>query len=291
MTRAGTLRSLGGKVAVVTGAAAGIGRAIAERFARDGMRVVLADIDGEALDRAVAGLRAGGADVRGVVTDVAQLDAVAELARATLAAFGAVHVVCNNAGVTRHTGQAMWELTDNDWNWLLGVNVKGVVNGVRVFVPVLLEQGEPAHIVNTGSIAGLVVGGGAYGVTKHAVVSLSENLYVELARRTDRIGVSCLCPGLVATDTVFAERHRPPELRNAAPDTAEQIAFRDMIDGRVRSGDPPSVIADLVAEGICTDRFYLCTEDPAEYIPRDERVRRRLENILACRHPEPLHRR
>ena len=165
------MRDFEGKVAVVTGAASGMGRAFAQRFAEEGMRVVLADIEKPALDAAVAELRQQEHDVIGVQTDVSNIASVENLARETIAAYGKVHVVCNNAGVTKHTGEAVWELTDNDWQWLVGVNFWGVVHGIRVFVPLMLEHGEDAHVVNTASMAGLVVGSGAYGAAKHAVVS------------------------------------------------------------------------------------------------------------------------
>jgi NAD(P)-dependent dehydrogenase (short-subunit alcohol dehydrogenase family) len=166
-----------GKVAVVTGAASGMGLAFAERFAQEGMKVVLADVEEQALEAAVQELRRKETDVLGVVTNVSDAGAVDRLASRTLETYGKVHVVCNNAGVALHTGQGVWEHSLNDWQWLMGVNFWGVLHGIRTFVPVMLAQDEDAHIVNTSSLAGLVAGSGAYGATKHAVVSLSESLY------------------------------------------------------------------------------------------------------------------
>ncbi len=173
------MRDFAGKVAVVTGAASGIGFGLASRFAEEGMRVVLADVEEPALEAAVTRLRERDFDVVGVLTDVSDADSVQALADKTLAHFGKVHVVCNNAGVGGGFGK-IWEASLKDWQWALNVNLWGVIHGVRTFVPIMLEQGEDGHVVNTASIAGLVPGTRVYSVTKHAVVALSEALYHNL---------------------------------------------------------------------------------------------------------------
>ena len=199
------MREFEGKIAVVTGAASGMGRAFAERFARAGMHVVLADIEEEALKTAVRELEQEEHRVIGVVTNTMSRDSVQALARRAIDEFGKVHIVCNNAGVTSRgdAGAAgrrgVWEIPQSDWDWLLGVNFWGVLYGLQVFIPHMLEHGEEGHIVNTASLAGLIPGGGAYGVTKHGVLALSEGLYRDLKARDARIGASVLCPGFVNT--------------------------------------------------------------------------------------------
>src|SRR3990172_1689938 len=179
------------RVAVVTGAASGIGRALADRFGAEGMKVVLADVEEAALRQAEAELREKGVDVLGVRTDVSKPEELEKLAQQTLDAFGAVHVVCNNAGVAGAWGPT-WANTLDDWNWIMGVNLWGVIHGVRTFVPIMLEQGDEGHVVNTASLAGLMPGRGIYGVTKQAVVALSESLYNDLKVADAKIGVSVL---------------------------------------------------------------------------------------------------
>src|SRR6202049_3087179 len=168
------MEEFAGKVAVVTGAASGMGRAFAERFAREGMRVVLADIEQAALDRAVGDLRRQDYDVVGIRTDVCHLESVQDLARRALEAYGKIHVVCNNAGVEGYHDGPIWEVTDRDWLWAFGVNFWGVVHGARTFMPIMLDQDEEGHMVNTAALAGLVRSGSVDGVTKHAVVALTE---------------------------------------------------------------------------------------------------------------------
>ena len=190
------MREFKDKVAVITGAASGIGRAMADRCVQEGMKVVLADVEVEPLAKAEASMKASGATVLAVRTDVSQAADVEALAQKTLEAFGAVHLLCNNAGVG--TGAAtIWESTIADWEWIIGVNLWGVIHGVRVFVPIMLEQDTECHIVNTASIAGLISGPelGAYKVTKHAVVTLSETLYHELAERGKSQGLGALSGG------------------------------------------------------------------------------------------------
>ena len=280
------MEKLEGRVAVVTGAASGMGRAFAERFAREGMKVVLADVDAGGLELVVDLLEKEHRDVLAVQTDVTEWSAVEALAREAVGAFGKVHVLCNNAGVTKHTGEAIWELTEEDWQWLLGVNLMGVVHGLRAFIPVLLAQNEEAHIVNTASLAGLSVGAGAYGAVKHAVVSLSESLLLDLRQRTDKIGVTCLCPGLVATGIVEAERARPAGLRNKTAPTPEQQAFKSRLAQMTQTyGLSPSQVADALVDAIRRRSFYLCTEDPPFFVGIDERVRQWADDFLARRDP------
>ena len=274
-----------GKVAVVTGAGSGIGLALAERFAAEGMKIVLADVEAEPLARAERGLRERGTEVLAVRTDVSQAADVEALAEQTLAAFGAVHVVCNNAGVA--LGRATWEHTIADWEWVLGVNLWGVIHGVRVFVPIMLRQGTEGHVVNTASLAGLrVIGFNAiYAVSKLGVVALSESLYHELDALQARIKVSVLCPGAVRTNITEAARNRPGRFKNPAAvasttATPEMAARWKQIRGMLVNGTPPAEIAEQVVRAIREERFYILPHD--EF---DDQLRARTEAILARGNP------
>ncbi|HEX9888733.1 MAG TPA: SDR family NAD(P)-dependent oxidoreductase, partial [Nitriliruptorales bacterium] len=208
---------LEGRTAVVTGAANGIGLATAHRLARVGMGVVLADIDRPRLEQATAELRTAGHQVLAVPTDVSDASQVDALAGAAWDTFGAVHLLCNNAGVG-WTGP-LWTATPNDWAWVLGVNLDGTIRGIRSFVPRMLEEGAPGHIVNLSSMAGLAAppGLGPYAASKHAVVGLSESLAHDLQGVGAPISVTVICPGVVATDIANAERHRPDRFTNPTP--------------------------------------------------------------------------
>lgn len=208
------MKTLRGKVAVVTGAASGLGRAMALAFAREGMRVALADVDEANLAHTAQAARALGVEALAVRVDVAKGAEVDAFAARTVAVFDGVHVVCNNAGVS--PVGAAWENSVADWEWTLGVNLWGVIHGVRAFVPQLIAQGE-GHVVNTASVAGLISppGLGVYNVTKHAVVALSETLQHDLRLRGANVGVSVLCPAYVPTGIADSERSRPSALANA----------------------------------------------------------------------------
>jgi len=278
------MRDFAGRVAVVTGAASGIGLGLATRFAQEGMRVVLADVEALALDKACDGLHAQGFDVLGMRTDVSQAESVEELAQRTLAHFGGVHVLCNNAGVGGGFSK-VWEATLKDWEWVLGVNLWGVIHGVRTFVPIMLSQGSEGHIVNTASIAGLVPGIRAYSFTKHGVVALSEALYNNLAQTNSHIGVSVLCPGLIDTRIMYAFRNRPARLLNTpgVQVTDRELARAERVGNMASElGLAPDVVARIVVDAIRKDEFYILT-----HTRFDETVRTRAEDILQRRKPRP----
>jgi len=201
------------KVIVITGAASGIGRGIARKATKEGMKVVLADIEKDALIRTKEELKSSGANVISVLTDVSKSEAIEKLAQKTINTFGEVHILCNNAGVS--VPGLIWECNLSDWNWVMGVNLWGVIHGIRVFVPIMLQQDNECHIVNTASMAGLSSegpGNGIYTVTKHGVVALTEILSRELTLMNSKIKASVLCPGFVSTNIAESERNRPAEL-------------------------------------------------------------------------------
>jgi NAD(P)-dependent dehydrogenase (short-subunit alcohol dehydrogenase family) len=277
-----------GKVAVVTGAASGIGRALAEKCVRDGAKVVLADVEEKALDQAVEELKATGGDVLAVRTDVSKAEDVEALARNAFNTYGAVHLLFNNAGVA--AGTTVWESSLADWQWVLGVNLWGVIYGIHYFVPSMLAQNTECHIVNTASSAGLIAssGLGIYKVTKHGVVTLSETLALELAAQGARIKASVLCPGWVNTRIMDAERNRPPALQNApanqqvSPEIEAVIqAFRQV----VQAGMPPSQVADIVFDAIRQEKFYIFTTPTTNQL-----VQLRMEDILQERMPTDIFR-
>jgi NAD(P)-dependent dehydrogenase (short-subunit alcohol dehydrogenase family) len=281
------MQEFDGKVAVVTGAASGMGRAFAERFAQEGMKVVLADIEEEALEKAVLELRRKEFEVLGVVTDVSKPEAVENLARRAIDAYGKVHLLFNNAGVS---GELcfIWEATPRDWQWTMGVNLWGVVHGMRTFVPLMLAHGEVGHIVNTASIAGLISGWGIYGVTKQAVVAMSESLAAQLQLIDARIGVSVLCPSAVNTNIPTSRRNRPPDLINDADDPANVITpqmqrYRERMNAALAFGKDPAEIADIVYNAIRNGDFYILTHPDQQ----EERVRARAETIISRRAPRP----
>ncbi|MBM4362847.1 MAG: SDR family NAD(P)-dependent oxidoreductase [Deltaproteobacteria bacterium] len=257
------MEHLSGSVAVVTGGASGIGLALGKRFAAEGMQVVLADVEPGALEQAVAELSATGASVLGVRTDVSDPDALVRLRDATLARFGKVNVLCNNAGVQRSA--PTWKLTDREWRWLVDVNLLGVVNGIRAFVPRMLEQGDPCHVVNTASLGGLVSAPfmSAYCSTKYAVVALSESLRGELGG--SNVGVSVLCPAFVRTRLGDADRNMPDALEVGL--SAEEIEERRNI-GRgaaalVEGGISVDIVSDSVVDALRRGRFYVITHPEA----------------------------
>jgi NAD(P)-dependent dehydrogenase (short-subunit alcohol dehydrogenase family) len=276
------MKEFQGKVAVITGAASGIGRGIAERCVREGMKVVLADIDETDLKTAETELRGGGGTVLGVRTDVSKRSDVERLAREAVDAFGQVHLLFNNAGVA--AGGAPWEATWNDWEWVIGVNLWGVIHGVKVFTPLMLAQNTECHIVNTSSAAGLAVGAGSapYAATKHAVVALSESLYLSLQQRNSLVKVSVLCPGLVRTRIADAERHRPAELRDGPVQmTPEMQARLSALRAAIDAGMPPLEVAGIVFDAIEKEQFYIVTHP--EWL---EVIQLRTEKLLRLENPQ-----
>jgi NAD(P)-dependent dehydrogenase (short-subunit alcohol dehydrogenase family) len=247
------------EVAVVTGAGGGIGLALAERFAASGLHVVLADVDATALASAAAAVRERGVETLEVICDVSDEDAVQALAAATVERFGAVHVVCNNAGVSSQADP--WGGPISTWQWVLGVNLWGVIHGVRAFLPRLIEGGG-GHIVNTASIAGLYPGFGAsYDASKHAVVALTEDLYRDLQTSGQPVGVSVLCPGWVRTGIVDAERNWPASLGEAPPNDERSEIVLKYVRRAIDEGTTPAAVADLVADAIGEGRFWVFPHD------------------------------
>jgi NAD(P)-dependent dehydrogenase (short-subunit alcohol dehydrogenase family) len=272
------MKDLQGKVAVVTGGASGIGKAVAAKAAGEGMKVVIADIEEGALKDAERELAAGGADVLAVRCDVAEGESVRALRDRALDRFGAVHLVHNNAGVG--LGGPIWEVPESDWRWILGVNLWGVVHGIAAFVPLFVEQGE-GHVVNTASIAGLTSAPylGPYNASKQAVVAMSETLYKDLqAGGVTGVGVSVLCPGFVRTRIAESDRNRPAW----APDREVEGApdMRAAIQAMVDSGIATASVAEAVLDAVRNDTFYILTHPEL-----DEVVRTRFDDILGRRPP------
>jgi len=270
-----------GRVAVVTGAASGIGLGLCERFAAEGMRVVMADVEEPPLRKAAARLHDQGASVLPVPADVSRAEQVEALREEAVRAFGAVHVLCNNAGVGGPHGP-LWLVPPGDWEWVLGVNLWGVINGIRAFVPVLLEQ-EAAHIVNTASVFGAFAGAlGPYGISKHAVVALSETLHFQLREQGAGVGVSVLCPGAVRTRFGSSARNRPARFGPTQTAGAAERGSAERFDRLTAAGAEPAEVAALVVEAIRSSRFYVLTSSN-----RDDAIRRRGEEIVAGGPPEP----
>jgi NAD(P)-dependent dehydrogenase (short-subunit alcohol dehydrogenase family) len=274
------MEKLEGKVAVITGAASGIGRAVALRAAAEGMKVVLADIEEGPLKgtESEVGPRA---ETLTVVVDVSDGDSVRELRDRALDAFGAVHLVHNNAGVGG--GGPIWEVPEQDWRWILGVNLWGVVHGIATFVPLFIEQGE-GHVVNTASIAGLTTAPflGPYNATKQAVVAISETLFKDLqATGISGVGVSVLCPGFVRTRIADSGRNRPawapePEAEDVEGAETMRTIISDMIDG----GISPETVAEKVLDAVRTDTFYIRTHPEL-----DAAIETRFAEIIETRPP------
>jgi NADP-dependent 3-hydroxy acid dehydrogenase YdfG len=271
------------KVVVITGAASGIGRGIAEYCAKQEMKIVLADVEQKALSITESEIKAKGADILGVVTDVSKLDDIKSLAKKTIEAFGKVDLLFNNAGVA--TGSSIWESSINDCKWVIGVNLWGVIHCIHEFVPIMLKYGTPCHIVNMSSIAGLTTyhPSALYQFTKHGIVALSEQLHHDLEIRGANIKVSVICPGVVNTNIMDAERNRPEiysndssqVAQNPEPDDMEQ-AFREM----TKAGMPPSVLAEIVFEAIKEGKFYIYTHPEMKPL-----IQLRMEGIMEERNP------
>jgi NAD(P)-dependent dehydrogenase (short-subunit alcohol dehydrogenase family) len=276
------MKDLAGKVAVITGAGSGFGREFARLGAGERMKLVLADIQQDALDAALEEARASGAEAIGVRIDVASAADVERLAERAFDAFGAVHLLFNNAGVAGGGGYA-WETSLKEWQWLLGVNLMGVVHGIRSFVPRMLAQGDEGHVVNTASAAGLVSAPlmSVYNASKHAVVTLSETLLHDLRVAGARIGVSLLCPAFVPTNIHRSERNRPADLADDAPPTASQLEARARSEKAVTSGRLGAAdVARLTFDAVKADRFYVVTH--AKMLAS---VELRLQDIVQQRRP------
>ena len=272
------------KVAVITGGASGLGLEIARLAAKKGMKLVLSDIEEHALKQAQMEFAGQGVEVLAVRTNVAIAEDVEQLADKTMERFGAVHLLFNNAGVALN--KTAWETSVADWEWVLGVNLWGVIHGVRVFTPIMLKQASPSHIINTASVAGMLStqGMAAYNVAKHGVVTLSETLYHDLKRRAANIDVSVLCPAWVNTAIWDSARNRPEGLQNSVERKAEDdIKLEESARHAIQSGKVTApMVAEIVFAAIEANQFYILTH------PKIKKwVGLRVEDILQDRQPSP----
>jgi NAD(P)-dependent dehydrogenase (short-subunit alcohol dehydrogenase family) len=269
------------RVAVVTGGASGLGRAMALRFAREGMKIVLADVQADALKKTVAEFEQARIPVLGVRTDVSKGRHVEALADKAFKTFGDVHILCNNAGVA--PGGRVWEQTAKDWEWTLGVNVWGVIHGIRAFVPRMLEQNVDCHVVNTASVAGMLSlpGMGVYCVSKHSVVTLTECLHHDLVEFGAKMKASVLCPAFVPTGISDSERNRPASLREEKKKSAEDLKREEQLRHAVQSGRiSAEQVADLVFEAIKAEKFYILPHQKIK-----PAIETRMQDILQEREP------
>ena len=280
------MKSFQGKTAVITGAASGFGLETSRLAAQAGMNVVMADVQQDALDKAAAQIEALGAKVLPFRLDVSKGDQVEAMGRATLERFGAPHLVFNNAGVS--SGGLIWEHSQKDWEWVIGVNLLGVAHGIRVFTPMMLEAatkdaGYEGHIVNTASMAGVVnmPNMGSYNVTKQGVVSMSETLYQDLSLVTDQVHCSVLCPFFVPTGIHNSERNRPAEMAEELKPTKSQLIAKALGEKAVNSGKLSAAdIAKMVMDSVANNRFYIFSHPHALGA-----VQTRLEDIMLQRNP------
>ncbi|MFW9940823.1 MAG: SDR family NAD(P)-dependent oxidoreductase [Candidatus Thorarchaeota archaeon] len=264
------MKEFKGKVAVITGAASGIGLGIARRAAKEGMKLVIADIEKDALNRTEEELKSSGTEVISVVVDVSKLEDIEKLAQKTIDKFGEVNLLCNNAGVA--SPGFLWEGVLSDWEWVIGVNLWGVIHGIRTFIPIMLQQDNECYIVNTSSMAGIMSGdyaNGIYGITKQGVVSLSESLRASFTQMGIKIGISVLCPGVVNTRITSSERNRPAEFcgTDYMPPFDRIIENHPELEQVVRAapkiweaGTDPDQSGDIVFEAIKKGIFYIFTE-------------------------------
>ena len=264
-----------GKTAVITGAASGIGKALAEKFAKEKMQVVLADIEEDALEKTVENLRQYQHRVIGIKTDVLIEESIKELFAKATQEYGNIHILCNNAGIGANSGnKAIWEIEKQDWDWVMGVNYQGVLKGIQTFLPHMLEHGEEGHVLTTVSLAGLLPGAGTYGVSKHAVMALAEALSRDLITRNAKINSSVLCPGFVDTNIDKSERNRPKGFGEAQEVKSEMGA--EIMSAMLRQGKKPEEIAEIVFNSIKENIFYILSH-PAW----DDSLRSHYENILS----------
>ncbi len=287
------MRDFAGRVAVVTGGASGIGLAMAQRFATEGMRLVLADLDEAPLAAAVDALKSRSVEVIGVRTDVTRAESVEALAREAVARFGPVHVLCNNAGVGAHEDVPLWDLPLSDWRWTFAVNVFGVIHGVKAFLPGMLAHGEEGHVVNTSSGNGgltLVPSTPVYSASKAAVSALTETLHLQLVQRQARIRAHVLYPGphLVASNIFEAASHRQPEYAREVPQVAPKVTLDTLRGMAAQAGfelqtTTPAEVAEHVIAGLRADAYYILPASP----DGDARIRLRVENVLTRRNPVP----
>ncbi len=272
------------RTAVVTGAASGIGRAMISSFLDAGMKVVLADIEENRLENTLHSFKESGANVLGVPMDVSDPEQVQALAQKTLEKFGAIHVLCNNAGIG-YAARSSWEAPLEVWKWILNVNLMGVIHGIQTFMPIMLEQDTEAHVVNTASITGLIRNAISvpYAVSKHAVVAVSESLHLELLNRNSKVKVSVLCPGPVNTDIMNAsQRFRPDSVPPPPEMTPEEALFRKAFEIYLKRGMDPKEVARQVRDAILEERFYVIPHDFSNSIEQ------RMKNILTSKNPEVL---
>ena len=276
------MEQLMGKTAVITGAASGIGLALAHQFGSEGMNLMLADIETGPLAEAEAALSAAGYDVASFELDVRELEQVKALEAATRERFGNVHLLCNNAGVG--AGGAVAGLDDLEkWKWTIDINLWGVIYGCKTFLPAMIEHGEPAHVVNTASMAGHVATGymGAYNVSKYGVVALSETLSREMQQTGTAIGVSVLCPAFVQTQIANSSRLLP-EAQREEP-TEESAAMQEILDALVAAGIETKVVAEAVANAVINDRFWILTHPETK-----EAISARANDIVTGVNPAPF---